>query len=112
MQMAANVEFQQMRDQYLRKQQMSMGINNPNQATTLGNVSIGNVMQSQPPPSSQQMPNALSQQQQQQMAAQLHRQQQQRAIQQRAIQYQQMMHPSQLNQQQKSAFNGQNGNGG
>lgn len=59
---ASNVEFQQMRDQYLRKQQLSMGINNP------GQVPLGNVMQqsqqSQPQPQqhNQQLPN-LSQQQ-------------------------------------------------
>lgn len=123
MQMAANVELQ-MRDQYLRKQQLSMGqlsINNPAQA-------MGSVMQqsqqqqhNQPQPSSQQPSNQLpnlSQQQQQQMQHLLqHRQQQQRAAtaMRYQTQYQQMMHTphaSQLNQQQKpSGSGGQSGNG-
>lgn len=104
MQMASNVEFQQMRDQYLRK-------NNPQPTLS------GGMQQSQ-----QQLPNLsnLSQQQQMQHLLQHRQQQQLRANQIKwnqfnqpyQNQYQQMMNPHALNQQQKpSGSSGQSGNG-
>lgn len=121
MQMASNVEFQQMRDQYLRK-------NNPQ--PTLSSV-MQQSQQQQPPPqqqqpqNQQQLPN-LSNLSQQQMQHLLQHRQQQQQQQLRANQikwnqfnppyqnqYQQMMHhPHTLTQQQKpSGSSAQSGNG-